>query len=389
MEETSATVAGQDDDEISLLDLALVLAENWRTLVFVPLGAGLLALGISFAIPPTFTATTRLLLPQQQQSLATALASQLGALAGSAGAVAGIRNPADTYVAMLKSRTVADRLIERFELKHLYKAKFAEETRRALEARTTIAAGRDGLITVSVDDHDAQRAADLANGYVEALVALTKTLAVTEAGQRRLFFEHQVKQSRDDLTRAELALRSAGINEATLNTVPESALEFVAGLKARVTAQEIKLASLRGFMTDSNPEYRQAQTELAALRAQLAKTETSDGVKAGERGAEYIGRLRDYKYHGTLFELMAKQYELARLDEAREGAVIQVVDRALAPELKSKPRKGLIAVLTTLVVFFLMVVAVFVRQGLRHATTDPEKVGKLTRLRELLHLRRS
>lgn len=387
MEEARAEHTEQDSEEISLLDFALVLAENWGTLVFVPLGAGLLALGISFAISPTFTATTSLLLPQQQQSLATVLASQLGALPGSAAAVAGIRNPADTYVAMLKSRTVADLLIERFGLKQLYKADFVEETRRALETRTTITAGRDGLITVSVDDHDPQRAADMANGYVEALVALTQTLAVTEAGQRRLFFERQMKQSRDDLTRAELALRGAGINEATLNTVPESALEFVASLKAKVTAQEIKLAALRGFMTDSNPEFRQAQTELAALRAQLAKTESNDGVKVGERGAEYIGRLRDYKYHGTLFELMAKQYELARLDEAREGAVIQVVDRALAPDLKSKPRKTMIAVLTALVVFFLALVAVLVRQGLRQATGDPEKAGKLRRLRELLHLR--
>jgi tyrosine-protein kinase Etk/Wzc len=376
------------NDEISLLDLALVVAENLRTLVFLPLVAGLVALAISFSISPTFTATTTLLPPQQQQSLATALASQLGALAGPAGAVAGIKNPADMYVAMLQSRTVADKVIERYGLKQLYRAEFAEQARKELKSRTKISTGRDGLIVVSVDDHSPKRAADLANAYVEALFALTQTLAVTEAGQRRLFFERQLKEAKNDLTNAEIALRGAGINEAVLNTVPESAFEFVASLKARVTAQEIKLASMRGFMTDSNPEFRQAQVELAALREQLAKTEQNGGAKVKGRGTDYIARLRDFKYHETLFGLIAKQYELARLDEARESAVIQVVDTALAPDLMSKPRKTMIAVLTALAVFFLVLLTVFVRQGVRNAAAHPQMAGKLARLRQLLQLRR-
>ena len=388
MEEVRETAAAPEEDEISLLDLALVIAENLRTLILLPLAAGLIALGISFFITPTFTATTTLLPPQQQQNLASVLAGQLGALAGPAAAVAGIKNPVDTYVAMLKSRTVAERLIERFDLKKLYEVNLNEQARKKLESRTRISAGRDGLITISVDDHNPRRAADIANGYVDALIGLTQTLAVTEAGQRRVFFERQLKQAKDDLQRAELALRTAGINETTLNTVPQSALEFVAGLKAKVTAQEIKLASMRGFMTEENPEFRQARNELAALRAQVAKAEQSDTIKSDGRGAEYLARLRDFKYHETLYELMAKQYELARLDEAREGAVIQVVDKAIPPEVRSWPRRSVIAVTITLTVFFVTLVVVFVRQGWRRSSTYPDNRVKVAKLRELLRLRR-
>ncbi|MGH8676011.1 MAG: Wzz/FepE/Etk N-terminal domain-containing protein, partial [Burkholderiales bacterium] len=156
------------DDEISLLDLALVLAENLRLLIVVPLVAGVAALGIGFLIPPTYTATARILPPQQQQSSAAALAAQLGALAGLAGGIAGIKSPADLYVALLKSRTVYDAMIERFKLKELYEVKFTEDARRALESAMKASAGaKDGMISIEVDDRDPKRAADMANAFVE------------------------------------------------------------------------------------------------------------------------------------------------------------------------------------------------------------------------------
>jgi uncharacterized protein involved in exopolysaccharide biosynthesis len=377
----------QNEYEISLLDLALVLAENLKLLIFTPLAVGLAALGISFLIPPTYTATTRILPPQQQQSAAaTLLANQLGALGGVAGAAAGIKNPADTYVAMIKSRTVADGLLGRFKLRELYDEKYDDDARKELASRTKVTAGKDGLIVVEVDDHDPKRAADIANAYVEALRELTQKLAITEAAQRRLFFENQLKQTKDDLTKAEITLRGSGISEATLKTVPQSALEALARLKAQVTAQEVKLGAMRGYMTELNPEFRQAQQELAALHAQLAKAEQFDAVKATGNGAEYIAKFRDFKYHETLFELMAKQYEVARLDEAREGVVIQVIDGAQEPERKTGPKKTLIAVISALVALFVMMLIVFIRQGLKVTSKDPVSAEKILQLRRLLHL---
>jgi uncharacterized protein involved in exopolysaccharide biosynthesis len=384
MEEASAPAADRDD-EISLLDVALVLAENWRTLVFVPFVAGLAALGIGFLIPPTYTATTRVLPPAQQQNISAALAAQLGSLAGLVGGSAGLKNPADQYVALLKSRSVFDAIIQRFKLKDLYEASYLEDARKELAQRTRASAGpKDGIIAIEVDDHDPKRAADMANAFVEELRNLTKTLAITEAAQRRLFFEEQLAQSKENLTKSEVALQGSSVSESTLRTVPQSALEALARLKAQITVQEIKLASMRTFMTDANPEFRVGIQELAALRTELSKAEQSSPAKAAGNGAEYVAKYRDFKYHETLFELMAKQYELARLDEAREGAVIQVVDAAQPPERKSKPRKGLIAVLTTLAVFFVTVLLVFVRLAFQNMAGKPESADKVRRLRRLL-----
>jgi uncharacterized protein involved in exopolysaccharide biosynthesis len=296
---------------------------------------------------------------------------QLGALGGAAGAMAGIRNPADTYVAMLKSRTIADIMLSRFKLKELYEEHFFEDARSELSKRTRTSAGKDGLITIEVDDHDPARAADMANAYVEQLGTMMLKLATTEAGQRRLFFEKRLQEARDELTRAEVALRAGGVGQAALKATPQSALEPLAKLRAQATAQEVRVASMGGAMTESNPELQQARRELSALRAQLERAEQEDAGTTTGSGAEYIARYRAFKYQETLFELMAKQYEMARLDEAREGATIQVVDRAIPPERKSRPRKAVISAVTAVATGVALLIFVFVRQAWRRAISAP------------------
>jgi tyrosine-protein kinase Etk/Wzc len=390
MDEAGAKDVRQEVDEVGLLDFALVLAENLRLLLIAPLTTGAVALGITFLIPPTYTATTRILPPAQQQSTSAVLAAQLGSLAGLIGGAGALKNPADQYVALLKSRSVYDAIIQRFNLRELYDERYIEDARKELEKRTRVSAGiKDGIVSIDAEDRDPKRAADMANAFVEELRNLSKTLAIGEAAQRRLFFEAQLNQAKDNLTKSELALRGSAVSEATLRTVPQSALEALARLKAQITAQEIRVASLRTFMTDSNPEFRLAIQELAALRSELSKAEKSNTSKATGEGVEYIAKYRDFKYHETLFELMAKQFELARLDEAREGAVIQVVDQAQAPERKSKPRNALITVLCALAAFFVVVVFVLLRQVLRNMAGEPESAERLGRLRRLLQLRRA
>ena len=375
--------ANGGEDEISLLDLLVVLAEHWKLLVFGPLAAGLAALGIAFVVTPVYTATARILPPQQQQSTAAMLAQQLGALAGLAGA-AGIKNPADQYVALLKSRSVADRLIERFELLRVYDAKFSDDARKALDKSSAIKAGRDGLITIDVDDEDPKRAAAIANAYVTELEALLKRLALTEAQQRRVFFERQLAGTRDALARAQQALAAAGVSESVLKAEPRAAAEGVARLKAAVTAQEVKLAAMRGYLADTSPDFRQALQELAALRAQLARAEEAQAPATGDAARDYISRYRDFKYQEVLFELMARQYEIARLDEAREGALVQVVDAAVPPERKSRPQRALIAVVTTLAVGLLLVLYVFARRAWRNAQATEEGAARIAALRAAL-----
>ncbi len=370
-----------DEDEISLLDLLQVVVENLRLLVLGPLLVGLLALGISFAVTPTFTASTKFMPPQQQASGAASLLASLGALGGLAGAASGLKSPADQYIAFLKSRSVEDALIDRFKLTERYEEKLKDDTRKTLDTLVRASSGKDGLITVEVDDKDATFAADLANAHVEELGQLLKRLAVTEAQQRRVFFEKQLASAKDNLTKAEQTLKSSGVNSDTLKSDPKAAVEGLARLKASITAQEIKLASMRGYLSESAPDFKQAQTELGAMRAQLSRAEEQQPASAAA-GGDYIAKYRDFKYQETLYELFAKQYEIARVDESREGAVIQVVDVALPPERKSKPKKALIAAVAVLASGFALLLFVFVRHALRGAAVDPETAEKLTKLQK-------
>ncbi len=383
--ENSTPVAGpMDDDEISLLDLLQTVVENLRLLVLGSLAVGIAALGISFAIAPTFTAKTQFLPPQQQQSSAAALIQSLGALGGLAGAAAGgIKNPADQYLAFLKSDSVLDAMVARFELMKRYEAKVRVDARNKLMANTRASSGKDGVIRIEVDDEDPKFAADMANAYIEELTKLMGRLAVTEAQQRRVFFEKRVVEAKNDLGEAEKTLAATGVSASTLKSLPAAAVEVVARLRGSITAQEVKIGSMRGYLNDSAPEIKQALVELAALRNELAKAEKNEPVSVGSGRTQesYIERFRDYKYRETLYELFVRQYELARVDEAREGAVIQVIDPAVPPERKSKPKKALIAVIATLAAGFVLLVFVFTRQALRNATQNAQSAEKIVRLK--------
>jgi uncharacterized protein involved in exopolysaccharide biosynthesis len=369
----------QEEDEISLLDLLQTIVDNLRLLVLGPLAVGFTALGISFLIPPTYTAKTQFLPPQQQQSAAASMLASLGSLGGLAGAVGGIKNPADQYLAYMKSVTLQDSLIERFNLLERYEAKTKTDARLGLKENVRASTGKDGLISVEVDDTDPKFAAELANAHVEELGKLLGKLATTEAQQRRLFFEKQLNQAKDKLIQSEIALKATGVSGNVLKSNPASAVAAVAGLQAAVTAQEVKLGAMRGYLAETAPDFKQAMNELANLRSQLGKQEKdtpSNGGKATTEG-DYITKYREFKYHETLFELFSKQFELAKVDEAREGAVIQVLDDAQPPERKSKPKKALIAIIVTLAAGFALLLFVFIRQALRNSSQNSESANKL------------
>ena len=388
MTDTPNTPAEPADDEISLLDLLQTIVDNLRLLVLGPLAVGLLALGYSFTITPTFTAKTQFLPPQAQQSAAASMIASLGSLGGLAGAAAGLKNPGDQYLAYMKSVTLQDALIERFKLQERYEAKTKTDPRFALTGAVRVASGKDGLMSVEVDDKDPQFAADLANAHVEELRKLLGKLAVTESQQRRLFFEKQLIQAKDNLALAEVALKATGISSSVLKSNPVSAVAAVAGLKAQVTAQEVKVGAMRGYLADTAPDFKLAMNDLANLRSQLAKQEKDEpasnptaGSANGKDVGDYVTKYREYKYQETLFELFSKQFEIAKVDESREGAVIQVLDAAEAPERKSKPKKATIAMTASLASGFALLLFVFVRQALRNANKDAAAAQKLSALK--------
>jgi len=381
--ENNMPMGMQDDDEISLLDLLQTIVDNLWLLVLGPLAVGFTALGISFFIPPTYTAKTQFLPPQQQQSAAASMLASLGSLGGLAGAVGGIKNPADQYLAYMKSVTLQDSLIERFKLLERYEAKTKIEARLELKEYVRTVSGKDGLISVEVDDKDPKFAADLANAHVEELSKLLGKLATTEAQQRRLFFEKQLNQAKEKLIQAEISLKATGVSGNVLKSNPASAVATVAGLQAAVTAQEVKLGAMRGYLAETAPDFKQALNELTNLRAQLGKQEKDTPSSVGKSTIEgdYITKYREFKYHETLFELFSKQFELAKVDEAREGAVIQVLDIAEAPERKAKPKKAIIAIIATLFSGFAFLLFVFVRQALSNTGQDSESAQKIVQLK--------
>jgi uncharacterized protein involved in exopolysaccharide biosynthesis len=370
------------DDEISLLDLLQTIVDNLRLLVLGPLVVGVTALGISFFIPPTYTAKTQFLPPQQQQSAAASMLASLGSLGGLAGAVGGIKNPADQFLAYMKSVTVQDALIDRFKLLDRYEAKTKTDARLALTSSVRATSGKDGLISVEVDDKDPKIAADLANAHVEELGKLLGKLATTEAQQRRLFFEKQLTLAKEKLIQSEIELKATGVSGSVLKSNPASAVAAVAGLQAGVTAQEVKLGAMRGYLAETAPEFKQALNELANLKAQLAKQEKDTPANSNKTTqSDYVSKYREFKYNETLFELFAKQFEIAKVDESREGAVIQILDAAQPPERKSKPKKALIAIIATLAAGFALLLFVFIRQALNNAGKDQESANKLNQLK--------
>ena len=372
-------IVDEADDSLSLLDIAIPLVEHWKLWILGSLAVGLAALGVAFLLTPMYTARTSFLPPQQQQSgMASALAS-LGGLAGLVGVAGAIKSPADQYVALMQSVSAEDRLIDQFKLMQVYESDYRFEARRELERSTRIAIGKkDGLISVEVDDVSPQRAAELANAYVDELRRMTSVLAVSEAQQRRVFFEKELKDARDQLARAQQELQASGFNVGALRAEPKAAAESYARLKAEITAAEVRTQVLRGSLADSSPEVQRQLAQLSALRAQLARLEQTADANVGP---DYLTKYREFKYRETLFELFARQYELARVDESREGALIQVVDVAVVPEYKSKPKRLFIAAAATMLSLLLLGMFILVRHFWRETAADPEGAEKVARLR--------
>jgi len=381
-QDTTAALSDAQDsqDEISILDLLQVVADNLRLLVLGSLLIGLLALGIAFIVPPTFTGKVQFIPPKQQQSTAAAALSDLGILGGAAGAIAGVKNPADQYAALIKSKSVADALIEQFKLADRYDKEFRDDTRKELADNTRVQVGaKDGLISIEFDDKDAQMSADIANAYVVELRKLLNRVALTESQQRRMFFERMVGETKVNLVKAEQALKSSGVDSSALKLSATASLEGVARLRAQISVQEVKLAAMRGYLADTAPEFKLALNELAALKTQMSKADQEDAATGGQ--SDYVARFREFKFQEALMALYLKQFEVARVDESREGAVIQVVDAAEKPDRKSKPKKGLVAVIATLAGGFALLLFVFVRHAMQGASRDEASSQKMQQLK--------
>jgi uncharacterized protein involved in exopolysaccharide biosynthesis len=312
------------------------------TLAITALGAV-----VALLLPRRYTATVVILPPQQSSSNSAAMLAQLGNL-GALSAIGGglsLKNPNDLQVSLLRSETVEDAMAARFQLQSLYGRRYLSTTRREWERESAIDNGlKDGLIRLSVTDGDARRAAELATGWVEEYRRMTASLAITEAAQRRLFFERERMTAGDELARAEDNLKQTEQRTGVIE-IDGQARAMIAGaavLRAQVDAKQVEIRAMHEFAAGQNPDLERAEQELSGMEAQLttmnAATDHSQGDLAMPRGKitqdglDYARALREMKYREAVYELMTREYEVARVDEARQGSLVQIVDPAMVPE---------------------------------------------------------
>lgn len=364
------------DDEINLLDLLLVLVKNKRMILGSMVAAFVLACGATLLMPNIYTATARLLPPQQEKSGLGAMLSGMGDLAALAGISTG-GGSADLYVGMLKSRTVADAVIERFDLMQRFKWEKRDDAYSALEGKITIAADkRTGFITVAVDDEDPRFAADLANTYVDELKRLNVQINLSSAGRERVFLEERLAVVKADLAASEDSLREfQQSNKAIkIDAQATAVIETIARLRGEIASKEVELGVLLTSQTEQNPQVRALREGIGQFKAQLRKLEdSSTGRKVSsdvfisaadmpDVGLQYARLIRDFKVQETLFELLTKQYELAKISEAKNTSSLQVLDTAAVPDRKNKPKRSLIVLMATFAVGFISVLIAFIRE---------------------------
>jgi capsule polysaccharide export protein KpsE/RkpR len=346
-----------------LMDVLIYLAEHKYFILKVAGAAIIAGVMASFLLPVRYTASVRILTPQQVQSSAALLlmnpasgGSSLSALSTMPGGSFTLKNPNDIYVGLLQCRRIGDGVIRQFDLMKVYHSRDMTAARKKLAARTTVTAEKSGLIAVTVVDSDKVRSANLANSYIDQLRILTKDMAVTDASERRLFYEDQLSHAKDALVNAEFQFRQIQAKHGViqLNAQAESVIGSLAAIQARVDAKQVELEALKSYSTESNPSVQLAETELAALRAQAQQLEEKNGATSSNglglqdvagAGLDYLTAEHEFMYRQALFDLLLKQYDAAKLDEAKEGAIIQVVEPGIPPDRKSFPNRGVVVLI--------------------------------------------
>jgi uncharacterized protein involved in exopolysaccharide biosynthesis len=381
------------EQSVDFLDLVIILAKGRKIIFLSTLAAVILSLTWALTASNSYTAVA-VIMPPDQSSSGASLMGQLGLGGGGLASSLGIKSSSQVYISLFHSRTLEDSMVQRFGLMSRYGAKRESMARTAFEGHAKVALGaKDGLITLTVTDSDPQMAAQIANGYIDEYRKLSANLAITEASQRRAFFQQQLLEANENLATAEEAMKgteqSTGVLE--LDSAARSLIESAATLRAQVVAKEVQLQGMRSYATEDNPQMLEVKQQLVALQDQLAKLAGS-GQYAGsdfvipkgkvpEAEMEYIRKLRDMKYYETIADLIGKQFEMAKLDEARQGSIIQVVDQAVPPDHWSGPKRTITVVASTLFAFLASCGWCILMTGVQRIKKNPAKIRRLNALR--------
>lgn len=372
-------------NEISLLDLAIILGEEKKILFGIPALFSIAAIVYTMYLPPIFTGKTVVLPPQQQQSMGTGTLAGLGTIFGISPGAFGVKSPEAMYIGFLQSASLQDRLMKRLNLVERYGAKSPEAARDALAASVKITIEQSGLIVIETDDRDPAFAAELANAYVVELRNLLGRVAVSEAQQRRVFLEQQIASNNKKLAEAEVALRvqqeASGV--VSVDALARGAIQATVELRSHIAQREVQLGTLRTYATTENADVQRLSAELAGLRGQLSKLEQGSGQSnVSRKGMEAVRAYRELKYLEAVMDALVRQYELAKVDEAREGPLLQQIDVATPPERKSKPKRTLIVLAAGFSGLVLGMLLALLRRAWRLANSNPESMGRMQALKK-------
>jgi len=380
---TTSQAPDTDEQEINLLELLRVIVRRKNIIIKICTTAVILSVAYSLSLKNIYTATAKLLPPQKESGGGlSALLNQAGALAGMMGNM-GLGGSADLYLGILKSRSVADAVISRLDLQKEFKSKTIDGARKRLEGAVKFQAGKDGIITISADSKDPAKAALLANTFVDELSHRSIQLNLTKVGTERIFLEKRLEVVKQDLRNAENNMKAFQVKYKTIKADSQAtlAIEGIAKLKAELASREVQLASLRNNMTDENSQVQTVKAAIAALRSQLASMSGSGGSdilpavgNMPALGVEYVRKLRELKIQEAIFEQLAKQYEVAKLNEAKDSSTLQVLDDAVTPLRKSKPKRALIVILSTITAFFLSIFVIFIQEYLSKLSPEDAQI---------------
>jgi len=365
--------AGIDEEQdINLLELVLVVVQRKMFIVKICSVALIASVLYSLTLPDIYSATAKVL-PPQKESAGGGLSALLGQAGGLAGLAAGsLGAGGDLYVGILKSRSVADAVIQRLNLTSVYKASSLEAVRGSLDGAVKVQAGKDGIISITAEDKDPKLCALLANTFVDELGRTTIRLNLSKAGTERLFLEKRLDLVKKDLKVAEDDLKSfAQRNKVVqVDSQARASIEAIAHLKAELAGKEIQLAVLLSNQTEQSPEVQTVRAGIVRLKGELGSLAGNSGAGEGIPsvgnvpgvGLEYSRKLRDLKTQEAVFEQLTKQYEMAKLSEAKDSSSFQVLDDAVVPVKKNRPMRSMIVILATVLGFFVSIFLVFVQE---------------------------
>lgn len=384
---------------IDLLDLIIILLENKRVLFLASLISGSLALLLALLLPNQYTATTKLFPPQQEKSLTSSMLGELGGLLalGGAGEGFGLRDSSEMYRQMTESRRISDTLIQKFQLKAVYHKKSAQDAREKLADNTQISTDKSGIVKIEVTDRDPVRAANIANAYATEFASLLQSVSTNRSAQRRGFFERELESARGNLAKSENDLKTVEEQTGVVALEPQArvAIEQAARIRAEITVREVGLRGIQTYATENSPEVIKTKEQLEALKGELSKLETEQSrvglIPFGDvpnKGLEYLRRLREVKYNEAINQVLTKQYEAAKLDEANSVSPVQVLDTAIPPEKKSGPKRTLITLCAMLGGLLLGIAVVVARDLVARMEADPALKSRTALVKELVRIRR-